>query len=80
MSILDKMTPDEIWVWEWKALPRWAKAFTFLVGVPSFAILSWSTFDEAVSGTVQLVCFVIFTTVSLVQIFCLNRLLRKGDR
>jgi hypothetical protein len=74
------MTQDEIWEWEWKAQPRWAKIYSLLLGVPSFGILVWNAFGGNISDTVRYACLLVFLTVALVQIFCLNRIIRRGDR
>jgi hypothetical protein len=74
------MPPDERWEWDWKALPNWAKVYTFLLGVPSFSILVWDVFAGPLSERVKIICVVAFLSVALVQIFCLNRIIRKGDR
>ena len=75
------MTNKEAYDWEWSALPRWVKAFTFAIGVPAFAVLVWSAFDEdAVSGRTQVICFALFAAVCLLQIYSLHRNLREAKR
>ena len=78
MSVLDNMTQDEIWEWEWKALPTWAKVYTILVGVPAFSIIVWDVFTERLPEQIKIICLVAFFSVTFVQIFCLNRIIRKG--
>lgn len=80
-SPLDGMTSKEAYDWEWRALPRWAKATSLFVGGPAFAVLVWSTFDEdAVGGSTKTVCFVLFAAVALMQIYCLNKIIRDAKR
>jgi hypothetical protein len=80
MSLLDEMTPKQVWEWEWRALPTWAKAVTFLIGLPAFGVLTWSVFDDSVSGIIQAICFALFAAVALVQVYCLNRIIQKNGR
>jgi len=81
LSILDEMTPQEAYDWEWNALPRWSKAVSLGVGGPAFAILTWSVFDaDAVSETTQTICFGLLAGVALVQVYCLNKIVRRSRR
>jgi len=79
MSFLNEMTNEEAYDWEWRALPRWAKLYSLGIGGPTFMILTWSVFDkEAIGDTLQVVCFCLFMSVSLAQIYCLNRIIRRN--
>ena len=81
VSPLDGMTSEDAYDWEWRALPRWAKAISLVVGGPAFAVLVWSTFDEeAVSGSTKTICFVLFAAVALMQIYCLNKVISDAKR
>jgi hypothetical protein len=80
-SPLDGMTSREVYDWEWNALPSWAKFITFVIGGPAFAVIIWSVFDEdAVSSLTRTVCFLLFLAVALMQIYCLNKIIRDAKR
>lgn len=80
-SPLDGLTRKEVYDWEWKALPSWAKTVTFVIGGPAFAVMIWSAFDEdAVSGPTRTVCFVLLLAITLMQIYCLNKNIRDAKR
>lgn len=80
-SPLDGMTSKEVYDWEWNALPSWAKIITFVIGGPAFAVIVWSVFDEdAVSSLTRTVCFLLFLAVALMQIYCLNNIVRHAKR
>jgi hypothetical protein len=75
------MTPKEVYDWKWKALPCWAKAVSFIVGGPAFAVLVWSTFDpSAVGDRTKAICFALFAAVALLQVYCLTTIVRRAKR
>ncbi|MBB3775947.1 hypothetical protein FHS52_001916 [Erythromicrobium ramosum] len=64
--------------WAWAALPTWAKAITWVIGLPAFLLLVYLVFageDRASPNFIP--PMVAFFGVCLMQIYCANRAFKK---